>query len=130
VPAEAPSASTYYNRQPSRKALVVFDFGGSAQKDVPPLVVVDAGRDFVGLRAKYPDQARYLIITTLIRARVNFHLGSKSPVVEGWCDLLANRIHVPQPYARTLQELRGKGSYHLTLCYGKRLEPWVCGCRP
>ncbi len=35
-------------------------------------------------------------------------------------------IHVPQPYARLLAE-RGNRSYQLTLCYGRRYEPWVCG---
>ena len=40
-------------------------------------------------------------------------------------EILLKEIHVPQPYARVLAE-HGKRSYRLTLCYGKRYEPWVC----
>lgn len=129
VPLEARSAPSHYQRQLAREALVVFEFGRPSQTDSPALVPVDAGGEFAALRAKYADQARYLIVPALVRARLQYK-DSKPSAVVGWAQVLVSQIHVPQPYARTLAELRVKGSYRLTLCFGKRLEPWVCGCRP
>ncbi len=123
VPPGAPSAVSHYRRQPAREALVVFQLGG------PVLTPVDTGRDFRALRVRYADQGRYLIVPALVRARLRYEEG-KPVAVEGWYFSLQPLIHVPQPYARTLRELRARNSYRLTLCYGKRLEPWVCGVRP
>lgn len=124
VPPDASSALHHYRRQLAREVMIVL-----SQSASPPLRAVDAGRDYIALRARYPDQSRHLIVPVLIRARIEYTL-AKAWAVVGWYQLLQPQIHVPQPYAKTLQQLRAKNSYHLTLCYGKRLEPWVCGCRP
>jgi len=133
VPPEDPSAKWRYRKAPLRRAFVVLEYRGSAGTAGADrrwrLAPVDAGRDAAALRDKYPDQNRYLIVPGLIRLRLDYEGGKPAAVAGYLAELLVGEIHVPQPYADTLAGLRGK-SYHLTLCYGKRYEPWICGCRP
>lgn len=148
IPPEDPSAEWRYRKIPPRQAFVVLEYDGVAwqrwlageeqNKHASPdtwkqvasrLVPVDAAREFAALHERYPDRTRFLIAPALIRLRLEYE-GNKPTAVAGYLEeLLVSEIHVPQPYARTLTQLRGK-PYHLTLCYGKRYEPWVCGCRP
>ncbi len=119
VAPDASSAADHYRRQLAREALIVL-----GRSNNPPLKTVDAGRDLAALQARYPAQAGYIIVRGIVRAQV-----WDETRVAGWCEVPQRRIHVPQPYARTLRQ-RAHNFYYLTLCYGKRLEPWVCGCRP
>jgi hypothetical protein len=140
-------AESHYQRQPARVVFVVLEFDGPTwQKWLVGAIaaspesteflkghssrlgVVDVGKNPSALRARYPDQDHYLIALGLIRAMVRYE-ASKPPEVFGEvAGLVVDEIHVPKPYADTLAGLRGK-PYKLTLCYGKRYEPWVCGCR-
>jgi hypothetical protein len=140
VAPQDPAASRHYGRLVPRPASLVIEYDGPEwqrwvaktrlgyEKAFPRLTPVDAGKDPEALRRKYPDQSHYLIVPGLIRLRLEYG-GNKPAMVAGFlAGLLVSEIHVPLPYARTLAELRGK-PYYLTLCYGKRYEPWVCGCR-
>jgi hypothetical protein len=132
VPPEDPSAEWRYRKLTPRRAFVVLEYDGPAGAAGADrgsnLAAIDAGRDAAALRSKYPDQNRYLIVPELIRLRLSYDDGKPRSVVGDLAQSLVAEIHVPQPYARTLAELRGK-PYHLTLCYGKRYEPWICGCQ-
>ena len=133
TPPADPSAEWRYRKAAWRRAFVVMEYRGSADAAGADrssrLAAIDAGRDVAALRSKYPDQNRYLIVPGLIRLRLDYEGGKPGSVVGYLAPFLVSEIHVPQPYARTLAGLRGK-PYHLTLCYGKRYEPWICGCRP
>jgi hypothetical protein len=140
VPAEDREAESHYRRLTLRRLWMVLEYDGPAwrewagiltthdEKRSSRLILVEAGQDAAVLRAKYPDQSHYLIVPALIRATLRY-AGSKPQEVVGTITGPLAEIHVPHPYARTLAGLRGK-PYHLTLCYGKRYEPWICGCRP
>ena len=108
------------------------------------LVAVDAGKDAAVLRAAYQDPTRYLVTGAKVHMWVRRTLASEDATgplsVEGYLQVLVNRIHVPLKHQPVLQavlgeDLRGdrvEGAeqpplprYAVRLHYGRRHEPWV-----
>jgi hypothetical protein len=107
------------------------------------LVAVGAGRDAGELRARYPDRARYLIVSAEFRMRVEWAASEQEPGrdrVQGTLRLLGRRIHVPLQFHEALLDTLGDDletdysldadeapHYSVKLNVGKRYEPWVAG---
>ena len=94
------------------------------------LFVIDAGRDAIALRAKYPDRTRYAIVWGRLRLSVSFD--KPEPKVSAYVsELEPSEINIPKAERGAFQEKMGistpysTGSYDVTLAFGKRLEPWT-----
>lgn len=122
------SSRDHYRGEPPREAFVALEY----REDEPGrrLLVVGIAGEAEALRQRYPDAARFLITRCVVR------MNRSDEGLTGYLDgLRVPQIHVPLPYSRTLGALEprsGAGEleprYTVTLCYGKRHEPWVCGC--
>jgi len=94
------------------------------------LSVVDVAKTAAELQAKYPDSTHYVIVRALARAIPG--IKEKTRVSE-WhgrvVAILPDEIHVPLPYAPALAHLNlsppTAPRYSVTLCYGRRFEPWI-----
>jgi hypothetical protein len=99
------------------------------------LFPVDVARSYSELRNRYPDQSKYLIVTAVVRARIQ---DEKDPttgtprtgrIVGFVAAVLPSDINVPLPYAKLLSALKTPAGqeprYLVTLQYGSNLEPWV-----
>ena len=107
------------------------------------LVAVNAGRDAVELRARYPDRAQYLIVSAEFRMRVQWAASEQDPEldrVQGTLRVLGRRIHVPLRFHTALLDALGDDleaeysmdadeppHYSVTLQVGRRYAPWVAG---
>ncbi len=109
------------------------------------LVAVDAGRNAAQLRARYPDRARYLIVSGELRMWISRSRSAQQrgdgPRVGGYIEqILTRRIHVPLQHRAALHaalggDLRARRHrdteslstprYAVVLNYGARREPWV-----
>jgi len=94
------------------------------------LFVIDAGRDAIALRAKYPDRSRYAIVWGRLRLSVSFD--KPEPKVSAYVsELEPSEINIPKAQRSAFQEKMGistpyaTGSFDVTLVIGKRLEPWI-----
>jgi len=94
------------------------------------LFVIDAGRDAIVLRAKYPDRSRYAIVWGRLRLNVSFD--KPEPKVSGYVsELEPSEISIPKAQRSAFQDASGistpysMGSFDVTLAIGKRLEPWI-----
>jgi hypothetical protein len=94
------------------------------------LFVIDAGRDAIALRAKYPDRTKYAIVWGRLRLSVSFD--KPEPKVSARVsELKPSEINIPKAQRSAFQEKMGistpysTGSYDVTLAFGKRLEPWT-----
>ncbi len=97
------------------------------------LFVVDAARTAAELRARFPDTQRYLIVQAMVRAVPGADLSPDSGTPPEWhgyaVQILPSEVYVPFPLASELARLDPKPStaprYSVTLCYGRRFEPWI-----
>jgi hypothetical protein len=97
------------------------------------LFPIDIGNNLMELRSRYPDQSKYLIVSAVIRARIEGPAGAP-PRCTGYVQqILPFYINVPLPYSRILAQLKpqaGKAPrYSVILSYGHNLEPWVTSIR-
>lgn len=103
------------------------------EKDNSRLFAVDAGLDRAGLRAKYPDRGRYLILKARLRPRLETQ--DKKTRVTGYVSELAvRRINVPHALRPALEPALRKprrnglgpgANFEATVAVGQRLEPWI-----
>jgi hypothetical protein len=126
-----------------REVVVALDLDGPARQqwldqfyahatgDMKPpetrLVVVDIGRDLASMRAAHPDRARSIVMYGVVQPRP---ASSKN----GWAwngyleTLLPGPIHVPLdmrlPFT-TRKPPDISPRYTVTLCIGRRGEPWI-----
>lgn len=154
VPLTDPAAEIRYRDVLPRDAFVVLEYGGPAweewvqqQAEVPTwnprnqthLIAIDAGRDPIALRRKYPDPAKYLVVRTVVSLvyqttwDANKHQRIPPKFLHGEIQTIApNEIHVPLPEAGALSGLpvdRRTPRYAVTLRYGTHYEPWVVKIR-
>ena len=94
------------------------------------LFAIDAGRDAIVLRAKYPDRSRYAIVWGRLRLYVSFD--KPEPKVSAYVsELEPSEINIPKAQRSAFQDKTGistpypTGSFDVTLAIGKRLEPWI-----
>lgn len=148
-----PSPPAEWQMPLPRAVFVAFEIGGDAwrkwqdrydavQQTHPPggrtpapkthLLPVDLSRDAETLRQKYPDGSRYLIL------RATFNLSPEyrvpSPSTRRWQGFLSyalpSAVHVPLPFSEILRPLPSyepgdKPLYTVTICFGRRYEPWI-----
>jgi hypothetical protein len=101
------------------------------------LFAVDVGLDAAALRAKYPDRARYAIVTGKVRAGQNMR-GDK---LRGYIAEIHNtRVNVPRdimpagnlrpmPHGGWRMPDGGRAGFEATIAFGKRYEPWLLEAR-
>ena len=110
------------------------------------LITVDAGRDPVRLREKFPDTTRLLLTRGLVRLAWRDRAERNGeplvqPRVEGRiAAVLPGQIFVPPRYSKALAELRrrnpperdspgGEPRYAVSVSWGANYEPWITGLR-
>ena len=135
-----PKAGGFYSRQIPRAGFVAMEYDGpawqawleelrkqTAQPDAidhsrftSRLVLIDAARDAVALRARHPDRIRVLIVPAAFR--ISFVANPAS--FTGFLQEIPSVIHVPRPLS---DGLRSGPFDRVHLRYGSLLEPWVTG---
>ena len=119
VPATQPDARDHYRSQLTALVFLVLELQGQAGEQTSPdkvlrtrLITVDAGRDPVRLREKFPDTTRHLLTRGLVRLvwRDRAERNGEplvQPRVEGRiAAVLPGQIFVPPRYSKALAELR------------------------
>jgi hypothetical protein len=162
VPPTDAAAEVRYRDVLPRDAFVVLEYGGPAWEEwvkqgeesarhIPPnqpawdrraqthLIAVDAGSDPTGLRRKYPDAAKHLIVRAVVRLvyRKTWDPNTRQMVppkfLRGQVQTITpDEIHVPIPQAAELSGLaadRPAPRYAVTLRYGTHFEPRVVKVR-
>lgn len=147
-----PYAPVYYNSLRTALVFLVLEYEGEAWKQASPdrqrktrLFAVDAGRHPHRLREKYADTARYIITRGLVTPRVQERSipgekGPPQPRLQGWIEVLPDRIFVPLPHSKVLEDLRHRGGsshdgveggprFAVTVSWGRNHEPWMSGVR-
>ena len=96
------------------------------------LIVVDAAKTAAELQAKYSDSTRYVIVRALARAVPGIKINGKTRSSEWQAQIVAilpDEVHVPLPHASAFAHLDLRPAtaprYSVTLCYGRRFEPWI-----
>jgi hypothetical protein len=152
IPMTHPQAAAYYKSLAARPVFVVLEYEGQAWKNAPPdrrqqtrLFAIDAGRKADKLREQYPDMNRFIIARALVgliyqdRSVPDYKL-LPQPHLQGRIRILPNRIFVPLPYDKTLQDLRVRDEsdqdpderaprFAATISWGRHHEPWVTAIR-
>ena len=149
VPADDSQADRHYQRQLPREVLVVLELNGPAyqaalrrateraarpgatQSDTTYLAsererfsrlfVVDAGREYDSLRARYPDKSRYAIVRGKIRVD-RWSAKTKAGLHGYVSELSVSALNVPVELRDVLA--RNASGYGATVIFGQRLEPW------
>lgn len=153
VPVTQPEARDRYRSQMTALVFLVLELSGEAGEQTSPdrgmrsrLIAVDAGRDPVRLRRKFPDAARHFLTRGLVRLvfRDRAERNGESlaqPRVEGRiAAVLPSQIFVPPPYSKTLAGFRrrdtpardsadGEPRYAVAVSWGANYEPWITGIR-
>ena len=154
MPLTDPAAEIRYRNVLPRDAFTVLEYGGPAwedwvnhQAEVPNwnprdqthLIAIDAGRDPIALRRKYPDFRKHLVVRAVVALVYqttwdpNTHQRVLPKFLRGEIQTVTpNEIHVPLPEAPTLSGLpadRRMPRYAVTLRYGTHYEPWVVKVR-
>ena len=148
-----PDARKHYRSMRTALVFLVLEYEGEAWKQASPnrkrktrLFAVDAGRHPHRLREKYADTARYIITRGLVNLRfqersIPEEKRLPQPRLQGWIEaVLPDRIFVPLPHSKVLEDLRhGGGSSHdgveggprfaVTVSWGRNHEPWMSGVR-
>ncbi len=138
-----------------RTALVflVLEYEGNAWKQARSdrkretrLFAIDAGRDPHRLREKYVDTARHIITQGLVSLSFQergIPDGKRlpQPRIQGRIvAVLPDRIFVPSPHSKVLEDLRHRGAssrdreegeprFAVTVSWGKNHEPWISAVR-
>ena len=100
------------------------------------LFVIDAGLDKNKLRAKYPDNQRYILTYGIVDARsYRFDGNRERSVIAGRIDRLSVKyLHVEKEAHSLIDKLKPSSNYSsnenpprfsLTVHYGQKLEPWI-----
>jgi hypothetical protein len=154
VPVSSPNAKEHYASMPAAPIYLVLEYEGEAWRqacrDREPktrLFVVDAGRDARGLRDRYADAERYIVVRGVVRLsyqKRGFPDGTPlaTPRLQGRIEsILPSQIFVPQPFSRRLEGFRHRGPpapeppegeprFAVSVSWGSNYEPWVHGVRP
>lgn len=114
-------AASPANAEMQRKARDAEENHKYEQEKGSRLFVIDAGLDLKALRAAYPDRSRYAILRGLVRPTA-MDIKNKTVIGGNITELHAGLVNVP---LRFRQELSDSASYHATVAFGQRLEPWI-----
>jgi len=153
VPATQPDARDFYRAQMTALVFLVLELENQAGELTHPnqgmrtrLVAVDAGRNPVRLREKFPDPTRHLLSRGLVRLvfrdraeRTGEPLAQ--PRVEGRiAAVLPGQIFVPPPHNQVLAGLLRRDRaerdppgreprYAVTVSWDADYQPWISGLR-
>jgi hypothetical protein len=133
----------------AREVIVALDASGTARQEwfqsarahstgnvVLPasrLVVIDLGRDMASVLAAHPDSSHTLVLHGIVQPQAALEAGGAWVWRGGLTTLLPNTIHVPRMMREALTERRppdNQPRYVVTLCIGRRGEPWIESVRP
>jgi hypothetical protein len=103
------------------------------------LVLVDADRDAVELRARHPDAHAVVIVPAVIGIQARDAVTGSStraarPArLRGYVREIPSRIHVPKPFSDVIRDIgpsygdggRSETRYRVHVRWGTLLEPWV-----
>jgi len=88
------------------------------------LFVVDAGRDAIALRAKYPDRARYAIVRGQVRPSWSGERNESR--ARGYVSNVSIAgVNVPHALKPLLADATGQKKFTAGVIFGQRLEPWI-----
>jgi Domain of unknown function (DUF4824) len=156
------SAIEFYQRQLARRAFVALEYDGPAWRahaerierenarraglfpqyapansleGMSHLVAVDASRDPMRLRSRYPDRGSVIIVPAVVGIAVQPALPAggnlaRPAQLAGSIQEIPSSIHVPRPFSdgfRRLPKDRSKVRYRVHLRYGASYEPWIAG---
>lgn len=101
------------------------------------LFAVDVGTDRAGLRARYPDRSRYMVVHGTVNLQPDAR-PDPSPVVSGQLgELTMGPINIPHAWRgafapgeaasrpQRMAPERGTPAFTATVAVGQRLEPWI-----
>jgi hypothetical protein len=97
------------------------------------LVVIDMGRDVASVLSAHPDASHTLVLHGVVQPQASFEAEGAWVWRGSLTMLLPNGIHVPRGMRATLTERRppdNQPRYLVTLCIGRRGEPWIESVRP
>jgi hypothetical protein len=97
------------------------------------LVVIDIGRDVAAVLTTHPDASHTLVLHGVVQPQTSLEANGAWVWRGSLTVLLPNTIHVPRGMRATLTERRPpdhQPRYIVTLCIGRRGEPWVESVRP
>ncbi len=103
------------------------------------LTIIDVGRDPAGLRRKYADRHRFMILPTVVDASIATRETKLVPGGRAWF-LDPNRVHVALAWRPALKPFLPGGRsysapavhpprYEVTLAVGRDLQPWITEVR-
>jgi hypothetical protein len=146
----AASASAPEHRMPlAREVIVAIDASGVARQQwfqsarahatgmvVLPasrLVVIDMGRDLASVLTAHPDSSHTLVLHGIVQPQTSLEADGAWVWRGGLSTLLPNTVHVPRDMRDALTQRRppdNQPRYVVTLCVGRRGEPWIESVRP
>ncbi len=154
LPLTSPNARNHYSSMPARAVFLALEYegevwrkAGATSKGDSHLWIVDAARDPLQLRARYPDEQRCVIARGLVRLvfrdRENDDRpGLRTPRLEGWIEgITPDAVFVPLAHSRALRAFRrtsaegpearqpSESRFAVRLCWGANYEPLVEGIR-
>ncbi|MEM7027261.1 MAG: DUF4824 family protein [Pseudomonadota bacterium] len=99
------------------------------------LFAIDAGLEPEALRQQYPDKAKYIITSGMVKLSTRYDSEEKKSRIRGYISKIhITDIHVPLEHRMLFDNLsereRGENNvrlprYRVELAYGQRYEPWV-----
>jgi len=133
----------------AREVVVAVDASGVARQQwlqgarahatgmvVPPasrLVVIDMGRDMASVLAAHPDSSHTLVLHGMVQPQTSIGADGVWVWRGSLTTLLPNAVHVPRDARVVLTQRRppdNQPRYVVTLCVGRRGEPWIESVRP
>ncbi len=142
VPLATPEARQHYRRLGPRPVWLALTLLEPSSTNPPParaastrLTVVDAHRDAMALRRRFPDPTTHVVVPGIVR--LTFHDGSKEaaaprePEVRGWIGtLLPPMLFVPRPFSIPLLAAAPPPAFTATVAWGAQHIPWLTDLRP
>ena len=123
-----PDSKEFIARAKSAKAALAREESSNSR-----LFAIDAGLDVESLRARYPDRARFMLVSATVRPRL-YHPKHGALQPTGTITRLDNTsLHVPHAlsapfeglHARAVGEPGDEDRFNAVVATGRRLEPWI-----
>lgn len=99
------------------------------------LFAIDAGLDAAGLRARYPDRGRFVVVGGRVRPQYPTHDATARTGYLSGIDI--DQIHVPVDFRAVFEPVGAapttdppRARHQVTLAYGRRHEPWIVAAEP
>jgi hypothetical protein len=126
----------YYRTRPPRTVFAALEYGESASLD-SRLSVVDVDNDAAALRKRHPDRRRLAVVEATAAMRYVSNPGQTPFLMGGVTSVLPRELNVPREWRGALEGLQSDAQagpwpppqreprFHVTVSWGRRLEPWI-----